>query len=91
MSATLIKPRALKLGATLAVVSPASTPKPNLVERGVTHLHELGYKTVVGSHANDSGPLYYAGKLEDRLRDLHAAFADPAVDGIICTLSLIHI
>jgi muramoyltetrapeptide carboxypeptidase len=85
VSAILIKPRALKLGATLAVVSPASTPKPNLVERGVTHLHELGYKTVVGSHANDSGPLYYAGKLEDRLRDLHAAFADPAVDGIICT------
>lgn len=85
MSAPLIKPRALKAGATLAVLSPASTPKRELVERGTAHLQRLGYKTVVGAHALESGPLYYAGTLEDRLHDLHAAFADPAIDGIICT------
>ena len=80
-----IKPRALSSGATLAVVSPASTPKPELVHRGIAHLHSLGYKTVLGKHALDSGPLYYAGAIEDRLHDLHAAFANPAIDGIICT------
>jgi muramoyltetrapeptide carboxypeptidase len=85
VSTSLVKPRGLKPGATLAVLSPASTPKSELVERGVANLHKLGYKTVIGPHALDSGPLYYAGKLEDRVHDLHAAFADPAIDGIVCT------
>jgi muramoyltetrapeptide carboxypeptidase len=81
----LFKPRALRSGATLAVLSPASTPKPELVERGMTHLQRLGYRTVLSPHALDSGPLYYAGKLEDRLRDLHEAFANEEIDGIVCT------
>jgi muramoyltetrapeptide carboxypeptidase len=80
-----VKPRALRPGATLAIISPASTPKPDLVHRGIAHLHSLGYKTVLGVHALDSGPLYYAGAIEDRLHDLHSAFADPAIDGIVCT------
>jgi muramoyltetrapeptide carboxypeptidase len=72
-------------GATLAILSPASTPKPDLVHRGIARLHSLGYKTVLGAHALDSEPLYYAGRLEDRLNDLHAAVADSTIDGIICT------
>jgi muramoyltetrapeptide carboxypeptidase len=83
-SATTIKPRALHPGATLAVLSPASTPKPELVHRGVAHLQSLGYKTVLGGHALDRGPLYYAGTIENRLQDLHAAFANPEIDGILC-------
>jgi muramoyltetrapeptide carboxypeptidase len=85
LSASTVKPRALRRGATLAVLSPASTPKPDLVHQGIAHLNSLGYKTVLGAHALDSGPLYYAGALEDRLQDLHAAFADPTIDGIVCT------
>jgi muramoyltetrapeptide carboxypeptidase len=84
-SITAVAPRALYPGATLAVVSPASAAKPDLVQRGIAELNKLGYKTVLGLHALDSGPLYYAGSLEDRLADLHAAFRDPAIDGIICT------
>ena len=83
-SIAAVKPRALRPGATLAVLSPASTPKPDLVHRGIAHLHSLGYKTVLGAHTLDSGPLYYAGTIEDRLYDLHAAFANPAIDGIVC-------
>src|SRR4030081_69568 len=83
-SSSAIKPRALRRGATLAVLSPASTPKADLVHRGIAQLHSLGYKTVLGAHVLDSGPLYYAGSMEDRLEDLHAAFADPAIDGILC-------
>jgi muramoyltetrapeptide carboxypeptidase len=80
-----IKPAALCPGATLAVLSPASTPKPDLVHRGIGRLQELGYRAVLGKHALDRGPLYYAGTLEQRLEDFHAAFADSAIDGIICT------
>ena len=78
-------PAALRSGATLAVLSPASTPKPDLVHRGIAHLNSLGYKTILSPHALDSGPLYYAGTVAHRLADLHAAFADPAIDGIVCT------
>jgi muramoyltetrapeptide carboxypeptidase len=85
MEPHVVKPAALLPGATLAVVSPASTPRPELVQRGIERLHALGYRTVLGAHALDSGPLYYAGSLEERLGDLHAAFADAAVDGIVCT------
>jgi muramoyltetrapeptide carboxypeptidase len=68
----------------LAVISPASTPKAELVGKGIDRLHALGYRTMAGTHALDSGPLYYAGTREQRLGDLHAAFADASVDGIVC-------
>lgn len=81
----LTRPAALRPGAKLAVVSPASTPKRELVERGLAELEALGYHVVLAPHALDNGPLYYAGTLRHRLNDLHAAFADAAIDGIICT------
>jgi muramoyltetrapeptide carboxypeptidase len=55
------------------------------VHAGIARLHELGYRTVLMPHALTRGPLYYAGTVEERVGDLMAAFADPAVDGIICT------
>lgn len=84
LSNSVVKPPALRHGAKLAVLSPASTPKAELVHRGIDHLHALGYETVLGAHALDGGPLYYAGATRDRLDDLHAAFADPTIDGILC-------
>jgi len=83
-SNSVVKPPALFRGARLAVLSPASTPKADLVHRGIAQLRSLGYETVLGAHALDGGPLYYAGAMKDRLDDLHAAFADPAIDGIVC-------
>jgi len=80
----VVKPAALRPGATLAVVSPASTPKPELVQAGIDCLQGLGYRTVLYPHALDRGPLYYAGTVEQRAGDLMAAFADPAIDGILC-------
>jgi muramoyltetrapeptide carboxypeptidase len=48
-------------------------------------LEALGYRTKLMPHALTHGPLYYAGTPEQRLGDLHAAFADPEIDGIVCT------
>ncbi|MDR3744893.1 MAG: LD-carboxypeptidase [Acidobacteriaceae bacterium] len=81
----LIKPAALRAGGTLAVLSPASTPPRNEVQAGMEALQGLGYKTVLMPNARKPGPMYYAGTVEQRLADLHAAFADPAIDGIVCT------
>ncbi len=82
---SVVKPAALKPGATLAVVSPASAAKAGLVQAGMESLQRLGYRTVLMPHALDRGPLYYAGAAEQRAGDLMAAFADPAIDGILCT------
>jgi muramoyltetrapeptide carboxypeptidase len=84
-SRTRIKPAALRPGATLAVVSPASAAKPDLVRAGIERLHELGYRTVLMPHALSRGPMYYSGTVEQRAADLMDAFADPAIDGILCT------
>ncbi|WP_238398509.1 LD-carboxypeptidase [Edaphobacter sp. 12200R-103] len=80
-----LRPRPLRAGATLGVISPASTPKRDLVERGLAELEAAGYQIKLGRYAFGGGPLYYAGTLAERLEDLHAAFADDTIDGIICT------
>ncbi|QHN02197.1 LD-carboxypeptidase [Granulicella sp. WH15] len=79
------KPKALKAGARVAVVSPASAARAELVETGMQHLRELGYAPVLFPSALARGPLYYAGTAEQRVADLHAAFADPSIDAILCT------
>ena len=82
---SLTKPKAVRAGATFGIVSPASTPRAELVEAGIYALHALGYDTKLFTNALDRGPLYYAGTAAQRVADLHAAFADPEVDAIICT------
>jgi muramoyltetrapeptide carboxypeptidase len=84
-TAPLIKSKPLKAGSRIAIVSPASTPKPERVEAGMARLRALGYEPVLFPHALHRGPLYYAGTTHQRLADLHAAFADPAIDAILCT------
>jgi muramoyltetrapeptide carboxypeptidase len=69
----------------VAVVSPASAAKAELVTLGCEHLRAFGYEPVVMPHALLRGPLYYAGTREERVADLHAAFADETIDGILCT------
>ncbi len=81
----ILKPKALPANAHFAIVSPASTPKPEKVRHGIEALHNFGYRTTLFPHALDQGPLYYAGRMEDRLNDLHEAFANPTYDAVLCT------
>lgn len=48
-------------------------------------LTDIGYEPVLFPNALGSGPLYYAGTAQQRASDLMAAFADPSIDGIICS------
>jgi muramoyltetrapeptide carboxypeptidase len=67
------------------VLSPASAAKPELVEKGIDRLLHYGYKPLLMPHALARGPLYYAGTAEQRLQDLHAAFANAEIEGLLCT------
>jgi len=82
---TYTKPQKLRAGTRLAIVSPASTPKPERVQAGADVLRALGYAPAVFPHALTKGPLYYAGTAQQRAEDLHAAFRDKNIDGVICT------
>jgi muramoyltetrapeptide carboxypeptidase len=75
----------LKQGSRIALVSPASAAKPELVAQGRAALLAYGYNPIVMPHALDRGPLYYAGTAANRVADLHSAFADPTIDALLCT------
>lgn len=82
---SLRKPPAVPADASVSVVSPASTPQKERVERGLDALRELGYAPQPAEHILTRGPLYFAGTPGMRLKDLHHAFADDEVRAIFST------
>jgi len=64
-------------GAAVSVISPASFAMPERVKLGVERLRQLGFSLKLGGNTQSRGPLFFAGSVEDRLADLHAAFANP--------------
>jgi muramoyltetrapeptide carboxypeptidase len=89
VSPPLRKPRRLAPGDTIGLVSPAgpstatSSTTPVEIEAARRKLLEVGFRTVLGRHALDARG-YLAGTDADRVSDLHAMFADPAVQGVLC-------
>ena len=81
----LIKPRAVPGNAQVAVVSLASTPQPERVERGLAALRTLGYAPQPSEHILARGPLFFAGTPAMRLSDLHHAFTDEKSRAIFST------
>ena len=67
----------IKDGAGISVISPASFASSDRFHRGLERLRTLGFAPRVGAHTQTRGPLFFAGNPEQRLADLHAAFADP--------------
>jgi muramoyltetrapeptide carboxypeptidase len=82
--ASLIMPPSVAPGAAISIVAPASSAKPERVERGLAALCALGYAPAPAPNALERGPLYFAGTPEQRLADLHTAFADPGTSAIMC-------
>jgi muramoyltetrapeptide carboxypeptidase len=79
-----MKLKAVQPGASLTLLAPASYAADERVQRGTAALEALGYKVKLGEHARARGPLFFCGTPADRLADLHAAFADDAVDAVLC-------
>lgn len=68
----------------LAVVAPASNAVTEKVHRGVEQLRALGHEVKLMPYALGQQWPYFAARPEQRLADLHAAFADPSIDAVIC-------
>ncbi len=85
MAQKIIKPKALKKGDTIGVVSPASKPgNEENYFKGIKYLEQLGYSVKSGKY-NLSIHGYLAGDDDARLEDLNKMFADPEVKAIICS------
>lgn len=80
----IVKPRALKPGDTVALVSPSSYVF-NLwsLETAAARIESLGLKTRISRNARARHG-YMAGTAKERVADLHEAFADPSVAAVFC-------
>jgi muramoyltetrapeptide carboxypeptidase len=82
----IIKPPALRRGATIGIVSPSSFSEPFGLGQGVNYLRNLGYKVVLGECTrNLTRRGIFAGKDEARARELMTMFSDDSVDAIFCS------
>ncbi|MFO0044531.1 MAG: LD-carboxypeptidase [Armatimonadota bacterium] len=78
------KPKALKPGDTLAIISPASPLTQEQNEKGLKFLRDQGYITRIFPHCYDADG-FLAGSDKDRAKDLVSAFLDSSIDGIYCS------
>lgn len=77
-------PSLLKPGAHIRIIAPASSvQKWNLVPVTIKSFERLGFKISFGKNAKKNIG-YLAGTDLERLSDIHEAFSNKSVDGIIC-------
>ena len=86
-----LKPRAVRqpsvegLAPHVRIVAPASSAQEQRLADGAAALLARGYRVSFGEHARGHYAPYFAASIESRVADLHAAFADPVIDIIMCT------
>lgn len=85
----MIKPLRLKKGEEIRVIAPAKSLTIVSEEnkcRAVLRLeHDFGFKVSFGAHCNESDA-FESSSVASRISDLHDAFADPNVKGILTVL-----
>ncbi len=80
----LLKPPPVAPDAAITIVAPASFAQPDRIDRGLAELRSLEYAPQFAPNALLREPLYFAGTPQQRLADLHSAFADPDTAAIMC-------
>ena len=79
----MIYPRPLQPGDAIAILSPASAIKNELIDSACATLRSWGFRPVVCAHSKGKWGSY-SGTVEERLADIHDALADPSVRAILC-------
>jgi muramoyltetrapeptide carboxypeptidase len=80
-STQLLKPRALRKGSKLAVVSPSSPAEAAAISAGIAELRRLGF--VVEESAQLPSQGYFASGHKERLRQLQKAFREKSIGGVV--------
>jgi muramoyltetrapeptide carboxypeptidase LdcA involved in peptidoglycan recycling len=83
-----IKPQKLKQGDEIRVISPATSLaaiSPETRDIAIANLKRMGFTVTFGKNAEESD-LFSSSSIEARVEDIHAAFFDTNVKGILTTL-----
>jgi muramoyltetrapeptide carboxypeptidase len=80
-----LKPRPLRPGSGIRVLSLASPVKPDFLQKGCDELRRLGYRPLVDFPQALARTSFFAGSACQRLRALQEAMADTAADAIFCS------
>lgn len=84
-SPSLIKPKALKPGDTVALITPSTyVSNPDALQLARLTIEHLGLKPKFAANVGKRTG-YLAGSIEQRIADLHWAFSDPEVKAVFCT------
>ncbi len=73
----------LKTGDTIGLVAPAGIEDTEKIEKGIDKLKSLGFNVKKGKHIYDKWG-YFAGKDEDRAKDIIDMFEDDEVNMVLC-------
>ena len=79
----IIKPNRLQKGDTIGIIAPAGNVEEDKILNSVKYFESLGYKIKLGENIFKT-ERYLAGNDNERLEDLHNAFADKDIKAIIC-------
>lgn len=81
-------PSKLSPGDEIRVIAPATSLaiiSPNLRQAALRHLTALGLRVTFGQHSAEID-LFRSSSIASRVADIHAAFADPQVKGILSVI-----
>lgn len=79
----MLRPKGLKFGDRLGLISPASPTSKENVEKAYKQLMKMGFKVEVGESCYEEYG-YLAGSDKSRAEELNNMFEDENIDGIIC-------
>lgn len=78
-----IKPKRLKKGATVGLITPGSYINDDGLQKAVNNLEDLGFQVKLAKHIRAERG-FNAGTDAQRLADLHSMFEDSDVQGVWC-------
>jgi len=79
----LQKPKALKKGSRIGIVSPSSPAEANAIAAGVEELRRLGFQVEEPTCLDAQG--YFAGSHKERLQQFCKTIHNKSVDGVVAT------
>ncbi len=78
----IVKPKRLKPGDVIGIISPASSPDDlTKINSGVQYLEKLGYRVEIGKNVGSNNG-YLAGSDDQRLTDLHDMFKNKNISAV---------
>ena len=81
----IIFPHPLRLGQTVAFISPATEVRPEFVSGAKARIEKAGFNVRVMPHALGDPCGSYSASREERLQDFLEAWGDPEVGAVICS------